>query len=236
MVRPLLLDLFCGAGGAAMGYFLAGFEIIGIDINPQPEYPFRFIQADVLTARIPWHKIDAVHASPPCQIHSVTASMSAGRSTRQHVNLIPETRRMLVRSGKPYIIENVPGAPLIDPVLLCGSMFNLHTHNYELKRHRLFESNMEFIQPDCQCGNKRAVSTKYAHGSYRKSAVSVLGHGGLYRKVGEYGKQGRRESTPPRGLCVQLMGMPWVTRYDALAQAIPPAYTAWLGYWLRKQM
>src|SRR3990172_140105 len=76
MRRPLLLDLFCGAGGAAMGYFLAGFDVIGIDINPQPEYPFKFIQADIMRAKIPWHKVQAVHASPPCQVHSVTASMN----------------------------------------------------------------------------------------------------------------------------------------------------------------
>lgn len=233
MTRPILLDLFCGAGGAGMGYFLAGFDVIGIDINPQPEYPFHFIQADIMRARIPWHKVKAVHASPPCQVHSITASINKRFGPTKHVDLVPQTRRMLDRSGLPYIIENVPGAPLIDPVTLCGSMFNLHTRDYELKRHRLFESNITLPQPACQCGSKRAVSVMGAHGTYRRSAVSVAGHGGLYRQKGV---SSRGESMPPRGLCVQLMGMPWVTKFNGLAQAIPPAYTAFLGYWLRKQI
>ena len=213
-----------------MGYFLAGFDVIGIDINPQPEYPFKFIQADIMRAKIPWHKVQAVHASPPCQVHSVTASMNRMRPSK-HKDLIEPTRTMLEATGLPTIIENVPGAPLLDPVMLCGSMFNLHTKYYELKRHRLFESNVGLTQPQDRCGSKRAVSVFEMHGSYRRSAVSVIGHGGLYRRRGV---SARGESTPPRGLCIQLMGMPWVTRFAGLAQAIPPAYTAYLGRWMRE--
>jgi DNA (cytosine-5)-methyltransferase 1 len=214
MTRPLLLDMYCGAGGAAMGYFLAGFDVIGIDIKPQPEYPFKFIQANILQKQINWKKFDAVHASPPCQTHSVTAAINGTK--HHHPNLIPYTRYLMQESQLPFIIENVPGAPLRDPFTLCGSMFGLNTQKYELKRHRLFESNID-------------VPIKSLHKCGRKRAVSVMGHGGIVRDNG-------KDVSPGFALCMQLMGMPWVRRYEALAQAIPPAYTAWIGYHLRKAL
>ena len=119
MSRPRLLDLFCKAGGAAMGYHLAGFEVVGVDIEPQPNYPFEFCRADAF--RFPLEGFDAIHASPVCKLHTRMKAFSA----TGHPNQIPLIRRLLTASELPYIIENVPGAPLRAPVVLCGSMFGL---------------------------------------------------------------------------------------------------------------
>jgi DNA (cytosine-5)-methyltransferase 1 len=143
MSRPRLLDLFCKAGGAGMGYSRAGFEVVGVDKEPQQRYPFCFVQADALEyAAACGHCFDAIHASPPCQADSI---MRRGRwKGREHPQLIPQTRELLISSGKPYVIENVVGADLIDPIMLCGSMFGLRTkHGSQLRRHRLFELNWE---------------------------------------------------------------------------------------------
>lgn len=222
MRRPLLLDLYCGAGLTGMGYFLAGFDVIGIDSVPQPEYPFKFIKANVLDVfhRIPWHKVAAIHASPPCKLYTVSRHQSTNH-TRQHLNLIPVTRRLLDSTGKPYVIENVPGAPLIDPVTLCGSMFNLHTRNWELKRHRLFELNWQAPSiPAHSCGQRRAISV---YGDHCKTTG-----------IKANGKRGTIDM--PDGLARQLMGAPWVRNMRQLSQGVPPAYTAFVGYWLRKQI
>ena len=116
-MRPRLLDLFCGAGGAAMGYHRAGFEVVGVDINPQPHYPFEFHQADAMT--YPLEGFDVIHASPECQEYSIT------RSLKTHIfsACLPEVRIMLKLSGLPYVIENVPGAPMENYLILCGTMF-----------------------------------------------------------------------------------------------------------------
>jgi SAM-dependent methyltransferase len=127
-----LLDLFCGAGGAAKGYADAGFEVVGVDIEPQPNYPFEFVRADALT--FPLDGFDAVHASAPCQAFTVYRNNSA-HVRQDHPNLIPQTRERLIASGLPYVIENVPGAPLIDPIQLCGTSFP----PLEVRRHRIFE-------------------------------------------------------------------------------------------------
>lgn len=202
-----------------MGYFLAGFDVIGVDINPQPDYPFRFIQADVLTARIPWHKVQAVHASPPCQTHSVTKNnhrAGADGRRRTHLDCLPETREMLTASGLPYVIENVPQAPMINPIMLCGSMFNLETKNFELRRHRMFEGNWDLpTPPRHRCG--------------RKISMSLVGHTGAY-----YYKGGCFHVTRQQGM--QLMGMPWITANGRLTQSIPPAYTAYMGYYLKREL
>src|SRR5262249_42856191 len=128
-VKPRLLDLFCGAGGAAMGYHRAGFEVVGVDIKPQPNYPFQFVCADALAvlrgeADIDIgrpERIDAIHASPPCQAYSVLKHLSSG----DHPDLVAETRTLLQSTGLLYVIENVPGAPLRDPVTICGSSLGL---------------------------------------------------------------------------------------------------------------
>jgi DNA (cytosine-5)-methyltransferase 1 len=142
-VRPLLLDLFCGAGGASVGYHGAGFDVIGVDLHPQPRYPFEFVQADALT--FPLDGFDAIHASPPCQHY---ANVTSWRGSRQdHPDLIAATRRALQASGLPWVIENVPEAPVRPDFLLCGSQFGL-----KVRRHRAFETSLRLYSliPPCQ--------------------------------------------------------------------------------------
>ena len=139
---PRLLDLFCCAGGAAKGYNQAGFDIVGVDITPQPNYPFPFVQADALQLDPKFLlSFDAVHASPPCQSYSVLAKRTGNGSSWPR--LIEPVREMLVQSGLPYVIENVVGAPLLNPIQLCGTMFP----GLRVLRHRLFEVNVEVVPP-----------------------------------------------------------------------------------------
>lgn len=141
MTRPRLLDLFCGAGGAAMGYFEAGFEVVGVDIAPQPRYPFEFHQADALEwlgmAEVfgpPLDGFDAIHASPPCQHFAKTTKWRGSQD--DHQDLLTPTLARLVAAPVPWVVENVPGAPLRADYLLCGSMFGL-----AVRRHRLFQTS-----------------------------------------------------------------------------------------------
>src|SRR5215467_701837 len=130
MTRPRLLDLFCGAGGAAMGYHRAGFDVVGVDIKPQPRYPFTFIQADAMT--FPLEGFDAIHASPPCQAYIRSGMYDKSR----HPDLLPPVRCQLERSDVPWVIENVPGAPMRVDLKLCGCMFGLG-----VARQRWFETS-----------------------------------------------------------------------------------------------
>jgi len=196
-----LLDLFCGAGGAAMGYHRAGFEVVGVDHLPQPHYPFEFIQADAMT--YPLEGFDVIHASPPCQAFSVMKSL---HNARAHADLIAPLRARLCAAGKPYVIENVPGAPLETVFMLCGSMFGLRSDRGYLRRHRLFESNVLILAPSCQ---------------HNGVAVGVYGHGSA-------GFLGQRMRTANRDEARLLMGTPAMTR-DGMSQAIPPAYTLYIG-------
>ena len=143
-----LLDLFCGAGGASAGYAAAGFEVHGVDLKHGKRYPYTYVRADVLDVlrdKNYLDQFDVIHASPPCQTHSITQHLrNAQGKTTSKLDLIPQTRAALVESGKPYIIENVPGSPLINPIQLCGSSFGL-----KVRRHRLFESNMALIGSVC---------------------------------------------------------------------------------------
>jgi DNA (cytosine-5)-methyltransferase 1 len=145
MSRPKLLDLFCGAGGCSVGYARAGFDVVGVDNMPHPDYPFPMFVADAIEfiedGWIEAGNFDAVHASPPCPRYSV-ATPSAARD--KHPDLVAPVRELLRATGLPYVIENVPGAPLDTPILLCGSMFDLG-----VRRHRLFETNAPALQPEC---------------------------------------------------------------------------------------
>jgi DNA (cytosine-5)-methyltransferase 1 len=219
MSRPLLLDLFSGAGGAGEGYRRAGFDVIGVDANPQPRYPFAFEQADAidylrgeLTLDISFRAV-AYHASPPCQAHTTMSNRHRGKGGRadSHADLIGETRELLIATGKPYIIENVPGAAkhLRNPILLHGGMFGLGVH-----RPRHFESNVPLVAPQ-KC-----------------APVS--------NPIGVYGKHhdGRRLFTRQDGTIQRAaksldearvaMGIDWM-EWRELCEAIPPAYTEYLG-------
>jgi DNA (cytosine-5)-methyltransferase 1 len=197
-----LLDLFCGAGGAAVGYHRAGFEVVGVDINPQPHFPFEFHQADALT--YPLEGFDVIHASPPCQAFTQAARL---RPTNEHPNLIPETRARLQASGSAWIIENVPGAPLIEPVQLCGTALGLGAVGFELRRHRLFESS-EFLW-GLPC-------------SHRLPSLPVFGH---TPNADFYKRHGRAPGADDKRTA---MGIDWMNRNE-LSEAIPPAFTHFLG-------
>jgi DNA (cytosine-5)-methyltransferase 1 len=205
-VKPRLLDLFCGAGGAAMGYHRAGFEVVGVDIQPQPHYPFEFHQADAMT--YPLDGFDAIHASPPCQAYSVLRRFTDG----SYPALIEPVRERLKASGVPWVIENVVGAPLLNPVRLCGSSFGLRVW-----RHRLFEmTDPPTLVPTC---------SHYFHGL----PLDVTGTGGPSRKPRV--TPGGGLSRKPRDLAEAraAMGIDWMTRQE-LAEAVPPAFTEWIGH------
>lgn len=229
MGKPRLLDLFCCAGGAGEGYAQAGFEVVGVDVRPQPRYPFEFVQADVLGLDPEWvASFDAIHASPPCQAHT---SLKTMHNAKPHPNLIPQTRAMLRASGLPYIIENVEGARdhLIAPVMLCGTMFGLGVEDAELRRHRLFECSFLALAPECDHGGRDVIGVYGGHVRNRRRA----------RTIGIYG-EGRRDSRRKFDKGVPdfsvdqgraAMGAEWMTVAE-LSQAIPPAYTKFLGHQL----
>lgn len=157
MPRPRLLDLFCGAGGAAVGYHRAGFDVVGVDIAPQPHYPFEFITADALEwlTQVEVHLFDAIHASPPCQAHTGVPNR------REHPDLIPATRELLEASGLPWVMENVPGAEMGSAVLLCGATFGL-----PIIRLRLFESSFPMMAPNTCRAKSTLRATGHGRGFY----------------------------------------------------------------------
>lgn len=223
--RPALLDLFCGAGGAARGYQRAGFCVLGVDVKPQPHYAgCRFHQGDALT--FPLEGFDAIHASPPCQAFS---SMSVMPNARRHEDLLTPTRSRLVAAGVPYVIENVPGSPIdVRPVdlfgegggiCLCGSMFGLCTDEYELRRHRWFESNVHLAQPQCRHTRRTVVGFYGDHARTRRHTKKLHNKdaGGDITKTAQ-----------KLALVDALMGIDWMP-WDRATQAIPPAYTEYIG-------
>lgn len=205
---PRLLDLFCGAGGAAMGYHRAGFEVVGIDIAPQPRYPFEFHQADALT--FPLEGFDAIHASPPCQAYSVTRK--AWNGSDDHPELIEPIRKRLGDSGLAYVIENVVGAPLLNPIQLCGSSFGL-----DVRRHRLFETSFPLMAMPC------------AHHLQREARFPALrsGRTTLAKVVGVFGTGGG--AAKDIDLWREAMGIDWMRTKHELAESIPPAFTEFIG-------
>ena len=206
-MRPRLLDLFCGAGGAAMGYHSAGFEIVGVDIKRQPRYPFPFVQGDALAPPVDLTAFDAIHASPPCQRWS-SATMAWGR-TAEHPDLYDPVRRMLCATGLPWVIENVEGAPSRHGAVLCGTMFGLG-----VQRHRTFESSHVMLL-DRQCIHNGAALTVTGHSPY-------------------WWAQGRRIPASAEHIA-QAMGIDWMSRRE-IVQAVPPAYTEWIGRQLLGQV
>ncbi|MEI6800431.1 MAG: DNA cytosine methyltransferase [Pseudomonadota bacterium] len=202
---PRLLDLFCGAGGASMGYSRAGFDVTGMDIKHGKRYPFTYVRKDVMELRPEdLEDFDVIHASPPCQTFSATRHLrnAQGKSTTKK-DLLAQVRSLLIASGKPYVIENVKGAPLIDAVQLCGSAFGL-----KVRRHRLFESNVAIRGTDCH-------------------------HRQQGKPVGIYGSM--RDEIPGGGHTAKTMteanaamGIHWMI-WGELVEAIPPAYTHHIG-------
>jgi DNA (cytosine-5)-methyltransferase 1 len=207
-----VLDLYSGAGGAARGYQLAGHDVHGVDILPQRRYPGRHTVADALEYLVEHgSQYDLIHASPPCNDHSVLSRVPGNLQGTGW--MVEATREALWATGKPYVIENVPGAPLQDPVILCGSMFGLGaecTDGYrQLRRHRLFESN--FYIPQLTCNHQHATIGVYGGGPVKRKPGG--GRGGYQGLMHE-----RREA----------MGIDWMIAKE-LNLAIPPAYTQYIG-------
>lgn len=200
--KPRLLDLFCGAGGAAMGYHRAGFEVVGVDIKPQPHYPFEFHQADAL--EYPLDGFDAYHASPPCQYYSMMQNIH--KNKHLHPDLIPPTREILLNTNKPFVIENVYKSPLRGHLMLCGTMFGLPIAN-----HRYFETN--FPMP--------------------LFAPAVCNHNNVY----DHYHGGVEQQSEKEKLSI-AKGIDWMTgNYrNEIRQAIPPAYTEYIGKYLIKEI
>ena len=170
-MKPRLLDLFCGAGGAAMGYHRVGFEVVGVDINPQPHYPFEFHQADALT--FPLEGFDAYHASPPCQFIT-PAGKQWRKQGREYPDLLEPTRRLLKATGRPYVIENVPGAPIRIDLMLCGTMFGL-----TFPRHRIFESNVAMPLLTLACNHENVYDPYHGGQEARGEKEKLCGAMGI---------------------------------------------------------
>ncbi len=214
MARPLALDLFCGAGGAALGLHRAGFSVIGVDIKPQPNYPFDVVQANALRPPFDLDAFDFIWASPPCQAHSRIQMLAAARNGGypEHADLIAETRRMLKASGRPYIIENVAGAPLLHPIKLFGSQFGLRT-----QRERWFESNLPLVPPARP--PRRMQTPPAGQGLGPNGEISICGSGGVRGLT----------STEIIEHWQDALGIYHTDVRAELAEAIPPAYSEFLG-------
>lgn len=225
MRKPRLLDLFCGAGGCSVGYARAGFEVWGVDLHPQPNYPFDFMRADAIrylrllldddmAAGTSLDCIDAIHASPPCQGYSQSRHVVSTRG-KVYPQLLEETRRLLERTGKPWVIENVPGAPM-GGCELCGTMFGL-----PVRRHRLFEASFLLMAPAGGCRHSAADVGVYA-GKVTRLGTRATAY------TASSGRTHYRPKTAGLGVGADAMGIDWMTRYE-LSQAIPPAYTEYVG-------
>ena len=216
--KPRLLDLFCCAGGAGVGYSMAGFDVTGVDLNPQPNYPFPFIQADALRLTSDFlQQFDAIHASPPCQSYSDLAKRN--KNAHEWPRLIEPVRKLLKKTGLPYIIENVEGAPLISPIVLCGTMFP----SLRVLRHRLFEANFLIAPPPHRPHPKVHTfdrrKSHYGKTNEWKDFVQVTGGGNCTLAAAK-----------------DAMGIKWKVTKAEINESIPPAYTHLIGgqlikYW-----
>lgn len=202
--RPLLLDLFCGAGGCSVGYHRAGFDVVGVDNRPMPRYPYEFIQADALDyLERHYDEFDAIHASPPCQGYSRMRHLPWLKG-REYPMMIPATREALDATGVPWVMENVEDAPMLNGIVLCGATLGLKVY-----RHRRFESNILLFAPP-----------------HKKHRV-VIGRGRMLNDRQSANDDGW-VSLVGKGDGAEPMGIDWMSR-DELAQAIPPAYTEFIG-------
>ena len=223
MIRPKLLDLFCGAGGAAMGYHRAGFDVTGVDNRPQPRYPFTFIQADAMT--FPLDGFDAIHASPPCQAFTQMSARWRGKGTKAdiHPDLLTPTLAILRTLGLPYIVENVQGAKahMRATLVLHGGMFRLGVH-----RPRLFEANVLIL----------AVRTPQTLSPLGVYGAKPDGHTTYrYRNNGNYKGKSLIRTAKSVEEAREAMGIDWMT-WDEIREAIPPAYTEYIGAQLMEHL
>ena len=207
-----LLDIFCGAGGASTGYALSGFTVTGIDVKSGKRYPFTYIKKDFKTLTVEdLQGYDIIHASPPCQTFSITKNLRIAQNKKtDKEDLLQATRQLLLDSGRPYILENVPGAPLINPIQLCGSAFNL-----KVRRHRLFESNLPLNGTNC----------------YHKEQGRPIGiYGSLNDKI-----PGGGQTAESIEIAREAMGIDYMI-WTELVEAIPPVYTEFIGKQIRKYL
>lgn len=210
-MKPRALDLYSGAGGVTRGLQLAGFHVTGIDIKAQPRYcGDAFIQADATNPPVRLEDFDFIWASPPCQAHTSLRKM---HNAKAHADLIPATRALLQASGKPWCIENVPGAPLQYSIMLCGTMFGLRCDGADLQRHRLFETSFPVLGLQCQ--------------HTRRPTIGIYGgHQRNRRRTSAGDNRGSRDFTMDDAR--QAMQIDWMTGME-LSQAIPPAYSHHIG-------
>jgi DNA (cytosine-5)-methyltransferase 1 len=206
--RPRLLDLFCGAGGASVGYHRAGFDVVGVDNRPQPRYPFRFICDDALNVLagdfrnadgLRLAEFDAIHASPPCQVFSIATQHARGN----HKDLLTPIRGLLAETGVPWVIENVPGAPMRADYKLCGCMFGLNTQDRQLVRERWFETSWHGFDLRSPCDHQG------------RPAITIT-------------TKGQPNRTGYADEAIASMGIDWMNSHER-GLAIPPAYTEYLG-------
>ena len=214
MTKLRALDLFCGAGGATRGLQRAGFHVTGVDLVASPRYcGDGFLKRNALDL---WpsflSRFDFIWASPPCQAHT---SLKAMHNAKAHADLIPATRALLKASGKPYVIENVEGAPLENAFTLCGTMFELGAAGAELRRHRIFETSFPVSAPTCQHGGGPVIGIYGGH---------------VRNRTRSRGDRGQRDFTPAEGAAaMELRGL----TLAELSQAIPPAYSEFIArQWL----
>ena len=212
-MRPRLLDLFCGAGGCSMGYHRAGFDVTGMDIEPHADYPFEFILGDAMEAAVNpsfLSTFDVVAGSPPCPRYSTAGSIGS-YDPKDKPDFVPPFREAMRAWGGMWVMENVPGAPMPDAVTICGWAMGLR----HIKRHRLFESSEFLLSPGCACPDG--------------DTVSVFGHSGEDRRKATRLARGKIRTHVPIAEVRTLMGVEWMSRREDVADAIPPAYTEFVG-------
>lgn len=216
MSKPRAIDLFCGAGGASVGLSRAGFEVVGVDLNRQPRYPFEFVQADALD--FPLNGFDLIWASPPCQGYTALRHAPGARGAPR---LISAVRQSMIDYGALWVIENVKEArcDMRSPTTLCGSMFGLGAQGCQLQRHRLFEANFDLGLPPCRHDDRPVIGVYGGHA--RRRAASAGGR--TTRDVWEGGH---------KAAASEAMGIDWMTLAE-MSEAIPPAYGEWVGYYAR---